>query len=136
MRYFGFPAALAAGVLSACSSANDVDASGLTAAQKTELVERYYACARQQDARCVTATLHPEFRAEGEAVAAASRAGHGEAMTYRLTTARLEARILEHEGPDVWVVEVWNDRHGATTSLVRAFSFDTSLIHKKAVLAT
>jgi len=122
--------------LAGCSSADDPDASGLNAQQKTELVERYYACARQQDLRCVTATLHPDFRAAAEAAGADVRSGHADAMTHRLATARVEARILPHEGEDVWVVELWNDRHGRTTSLLRAFSFDDRLIVRKTVLGT
>jgi len=119
-----------------CASADDPDASGLNARQKTELVERYYACARQQDARCVTATLHPDFRAAAEPSGADARTGHAEAMTRRLETARVESRILPHEGEDVWVVELWNDRYGKTSSLLRAFSFDDRLIRRKTVLAT
>lgn len=127
---------MAAVALSACSSADNPDASGLNAAQKTELVEQYYACARQQDSRCVGATLHPQFRAAGEAAIGDARTLHAEAMTRRLSSARVEARILPHEGAEVWVVEVWNDKHGTTTSLLRAFSFDDRLIHRKTVLAT
>lgn len=123
-------------MLSACASADDPDASGLNAAQKVELVEQYYACARQQDSRCVGATLHPAFRAAGEAAIGDARAEHAQALTRRLTSARVEARILPHEGAEVWVVEVWNDRHGTTTSLLRAFSFDERLIRQKTVLAT
>ncbi|MDO9487812.1 MAG: hypothetical protein Q7J32_05515 [Sphingomonadaceae bacterium] len=129
-------AALLAVTAAGCSTADDPDASGLNAAEKAELVERYYACARQQDARCVTATLHSDFRAEAEAAGADVRSGHAGAMTGRLASARVELRILPHEGEDVWVVELWNDRYGRTTSLLRAFTFDDRLILRKSVLAT
>lgn len=98
-------------------------------------MERYYACARRQDARCLSATLHPDFRAAGEVAGGDTRSGHAEVMTRRLATARVESRILPHEGEEVWVVEVWNDRHGATTSLLRSFSFADRLIRSKASLA-
>lgn len=120
----------------ACSSGAGPDATGLDAAGKAELVERYYSCARERDARCVTATLHPDFRAAAETAGADARNGHAEAMTRRLEHARIEARILPHEGEEIWVVEVWNDRHGQTTSLLRAFTFDDRLILRKTVLGT
>lgn len=123
-----------AAALSACSSADDADASGLTAAERTALVERYYACAREQDVRCITGTLHPDFVAPGEIAAAQSRAGHGATMASRLVSAKLESRVLPHEGAEVWVVEVWNDRHGATTSLLRTFTFSDRLIRSKTSL--
>ncbi len=87
----------------------------------------------------MTATLHPDFRAAAEAAGADARNGHGEAMTRRLRTARIEPRILPREpgeGEDVWVVEVWNDEHGRTTSLLRAFGFADRLIVRKTVLGT
>lgn len=123
-------------MLAGCSTADGPDASGLDAQQRTELVERYYACARQQDARCLAATLHPDFRAAAEAAGADVRSGHAVAMARRLGSARVEPRILPHEGEDVWVVEVWNDRYGKTTSLLRAFTFDDRLILRKTVLGT
>ncbi len=123
-------------MVTACASGDEPDATGLNAAEKAQLVERYYACAREQDAPCVTRTLHPDFRAAAEAAGADTRSGHAEAMTRRLATARIESRLLPHEGAEVWVVEVWNDRHGQTTSLLRAFSFDDRLILRKTVLGT
>jgi hypothetical protein len=124
-----------AAALAACSPA-EPDRTGLSAEARAALVERYYGCARQQDSGCVLATLHPEFHATGETADAGSRGGHAEAMARRLGHARVEVRFLPHEGTDLWVVELWNDRHGVTTSLLRSFTFENGLIRSKTVLAT
>lgn len=129
-------AIIGATALTACSSVDEADASGLTAGERSALVGRYYSCARQQDVSCVTATLHPDFTAPDEVAAARSRSGHGPMMASRLVSAKVEARILPHKGAEVWVVEVWNDRHGATTSLLRSFSFADGLIRSKTSLTS
>ncbi|MFC3713425.1 hypothetical protein ACFOMD_12635 [Sphingoaurantiacus capsulatus] len=127
---------IAAALLAACSPGEAPDASGLTGEEKVALVQRYYACAREQNTPCVAATLHPDFRAAAEAAGADARQGHAEAMSRRLATSRVESRVLDQDGAEVWVVEVWNDKHGATTSLLRNFTFESGLIRAKTVLAT
>ncbi len=117
-------------VLAACSSADRPDDSGLTHAQKVELVERYYACARAGDAACVQATLHPDFRAvEGKDYI--PRGTHAVQLAGALERNRLEARVLPHEGREVWAVELWTSRHGQNRSMVQSFLFRDRLIRQK-----
>ena len=120
--------------LAACSSAEQPDESGLTAVEKRALVDRYYACARAADQRCVRDTLHPEFVATDHPAGPMTRAVHAETMVLELRKSRVEARIMPHEASDVWVVELWIDKHGASHSRLRAFSFEDRLIRSKTAL--
>lgn len=128
-----FAAALLA--LGACASGERPDESGLTPTEKSELVQRYYACARQADAGCVRETLHPEFQASDHPAGPMLAAEHADTMVTSLRRSRVEARVLPREGEEVWVVELWIDRHGSTSNRLRAFSFDDRLIRAKTALA-
>ena len=128
----GVAASLALG---ACSSGDRADESGLTSAEKGELVQRYYACARAADDGCVLDTLHPDFQASDHPAGAMAGAAHAENLVAMLRRSRVEARVLPQEGAEVWVVELWIDRHGAVSNRLRAFSFDDRLIRGKTALA-
>lgn len=122
-------------MLAACSNADRPDESGLTQAQKVELVERYYACAQAGDAVCVQATLHPDFRAlEGDAFI--PRGPHALQLASVLEQSRVEARILPHEGGEIWVAELWTSRHGQNRSMVQSFLFRDRLIRQKSGLGS
>jgi hypothetical protein len=122
--------------LGACASGERPDDSGLTSSEKSQLVERYYACARQGDAVCVRDMLHPEFQASENPGAPVAGAAHAQDMIGMLQRARVEARVLPHQGEEVWVTELWIDRHGSTASRLRTFSFADRLIRAKTVLGT
>ena len=133
----GAPPLVAAALfaLGACASGERPDESGLTPAEKSELVQRYYACARQADAGCMYETLHPDFQASDDPAGAMTSARHVDTMVASLRRSRVEARVLPHEGEEVWVVELWIDRHGSTSNRLRAFRFDDRLIRAKTGLA-
>jgi hypothetical protein len=121
--------------LAACSSADRPDESGLTAAEKGELVERYYACAREHDARCLRGTLHPVFEATDDPAGTMAASAHAETMIAMLRGSRVETRVLPHEGAEVWVVELWIDRHGGASNRLRSFAFEDRSIRRKSALA-
>lgn len=122
--------------LGACASGESPDESGLTSAEKSQLIGRYYACAREGDAGCVRDILHPEFQASDNPGAPVAGAAHAQAIVAMLERARVEARVLPHEGEEVWVAELWIDRHGSTASRLRTFSFADRRIRTKTVLGT
>lgn len=80
--------------------------------------------------------LHPEFLASDDSGPPLAGAAHAQAIVAMLERSRVEARVLPHEGEDVWVAELWIDRHGSTSSRLRAFSFADRRIRAKAVLGT
>lgn len=122
-------------LLAACASADRPDESGLTQEQKVDLVERYYACAKAGDTKCIEATLHPAFRTiEGKALVA--RDTHAVQLADALSRNRLEARILPHEGGEIWAVELWTSPHGQNRSLVQSFLFRDRLIRRKSGLGS
>lgn len=121
--------------LAGCASGERPDDSGLTPREKGELVDRYYACAREGDAGCVRDMLHPEFRASDNPGGPVAGAVHAAEIVGMLRRARVEARLLPHEGNEVWVVELWIDRHGSTSSRLRTFSFADRRIRAKTALA-
>lgn len=125
--------ALMAVLLAGCAAVDRPDESGLTNAEKAELVERYYACAHEGDAVCVQATLHPEFRSvEGQAFV--PRGPHAAQFTELLTRNRLDARVLPHKGRELWAVELWTSPHGQNRSYVRSFLFEDRLIREKSAI--
>jgi|GEM_PF-4122102 len=124
---------LAFAALAACSGADGSDESGLTQAQKVELVERYYACARERDAACVQATLHPAFKAI-EGAAHIPRGAHAAQLAGALERNRLEARILPHEGGEIWATELWTSPYGQNRAVVQSFLFRDRLIRQKSGL--
>ena len=123
-------------LLAACTPADAPDESGLTQAAKRELVERYYACAREGDPSCVRTTLHPRFEATDHPSGPVSGAAHAETLVAQLQRARVESRIMPHEASDVWVVEMWVDKHGSAASRLRTFTFEDRLIRNKAALGS
>ncbi|MCA3256274.1 MAG: hypothetical protein INF91_11740 [Alphaproteobacteria bacterium] len=97
------------------------DESGLTAASKKALVERYYACAARGDFDCVTATLHPRF-ADATAREPSSPRAHAKAFALDATRNRFEATVNGGES-GVWAVELWTTKSGKTYNLLRSFDF-------------
>ena len=120
--------------LGACTSGDRRDESGLTPSEKSQLVSRYYACAREGDAGCVRNILHPDFQASDNPGGPVEGAVHAAEIVSMLQRARVEARVLPHEGDEVWVVELWIDRHGSTSSRLRTFSFADRRIRAKTAL--
>lgn len=121
--------------LAACASPDDPDASGLNAAEKRALVERYYACATAGRASCVRDTLHPAFEATDHRAGPMNGAVHAETLLTELRRSRVDPHLLPHDGAEVWVTELWIDRYGGASNRLRAFGFAERRIRTKTPLA-
>jgi hypothetical protein len=118
------------GALSLVAGCGDrPDESGLTAAAKKALVERYYACAAAGDFACVADTLHPQF-ADATAPEPASPRAHAKAFALDATRNRFEATVNGGE-TGVWAVELWTTKAGRTYNLLRSFDFAAGKIVAK-----